>query len=214
MIDDQLLLFTGIAFLLAVTPGADTLLVMRSVLASNWKAGVASVLGICTGLLIHALLSAFGLSLILVRSATVFEIVKLGGGCYLFFLGLQAVWQVFRSQSVSGAVERTQGRNNHQEAVKQFFISGFLTNLLNPKVALFYLAFLPQFIHSTDTPLLKSAVLGGIHLFFCMANRRGYFCRTTQAIAGTPKNQKHIGSGNRYSPNKLRGETCPRTQVD
>lgn len=166
MIDDQLLIFAGIAFFLAITPGADTILVMRSVLTSNWQAGIATNLGICSGLLTHALFSALGLSLVLVRSATAFEIVKLVGSCYLIFLGIQTIWQALKGKSILMPIKTTRGKSKGRKTVKQYFISGLFTNLLNPKVALFYLAFLPQFIEPADTTMFKSVLLGGIHLFF------------------------------------------------
>lgn len=166
MLDNQLLMFVGIAFFLAITPGADTMLVMRSVLTSTWRAGIATNLGICLGLLAHALFSTLGLSLILVRSATIFEIVKLMGGCYLIFLGVQAIWQAFKSKSTLIQIEALHGKPKRQKTARQFFITGFVTNLLNPKVALFYLAFIPQFISPADAPLFKAILLGSIHLFF------------------------------------------------
>jgi threonine/homoserine/homoserine lactone efflux protein len=166
MIDSQLLAFAGLAFIIAITPGADTMLVMRSVLASNRQAGIVTTIGICAGLLVHALLSALGLSLILVRSATAFEIFKLVGGCYLIFLGLQSAWQAFQKNSSIEEKEAEPSQSIGNKSTKQFFMSGLLTNLLNPKVALFYLAFLPQFIRPTDSLLLKSVKLSSIHLSF------------------------------------------------
>jgi threonine/homoserine/homoserine lactone efflux protein len=166
MIDNQLLAFAGLAFVITITPGADTMLVMRSVLASNRQAGIVTTIGICTGLLVHAFFSALGLSLILVRSATAFEIVKLVGGCYLIFLGSQSAWQAFQKNSSIEAKEAEPSKSIGNKSTKQFFMSGLLTNLLNPKVALFYLAFLPQFIRPTDSLLLKSVKLGSIHLSF------------------------------------------------
>ena len=88
MLDSSVLAFTGIALLLTITPGPDTMLVMRSVVARGQRAGLLTTIGICSGLFIHASLSAVGLSVILVRSAAAFEIVKLGGAAYLLFLGL------------------------------------------------------------------------------------------------------------------------------
>ncbi len=79
MLDAHVLAFVGVATLLTITPGADTLLVLRSVLARGQKAGLLAAFGICSGLFVHAALSALGLSLIVVRSATAFEAVKLVG---------------------------------------------------------------------------------------------------------------------------------------
>jgi threonine/homoserine/homoserine lactone efflux protein len=87
MFDTQVLAFIGVAFVLTITPGADTMLVLRSVIARGQRAGLLAMLGICSGLFIHATLSALGLSLILVQSGTVFEVVKLLGAAYLIFFG-------------------------------------------------------------------------------------------------------------------------------
>ena len=161
MIDNQVLAFTGIAAILTVTPGADTMLVMRSVFARGQRAGLLTSLGICSGLFFHATLSALGLSLILVRSATAFEIVKLMGALYLVYLGGQSLWRAFRHDARKLSTdERTV---NKKKEWWQSFLEGLLTNVLNPKVAIFYLAFLPQFINPSDPVLAKSLLLAGIH---------------------------------------------------
>lgn len=158
MFDSQVLAFTGIAALLTITPGSDTMLVIRSALARGQRVGFLTVLGICCGLFIHATLSALGLSIILVKSATVFEIVKLAGAAYLIVLGLQSIWGALRSQT-RPTVEETVRPARSRRA----FIEGLLNNVLNPKVALFYLAFLPQFIGPGDPVLAKSLLLATIH---------------------------------------------------
>lgn len=170
MIDSQLLTFVGIAFILAITPGADTMLVMRNALSNNKHAGVITTFGICAGLIVHAALSALGLSIILVRSATAFEVIKLIGGGYLIFLGLQSIVKAFKEPKIHipGDIKHDQGLQK-TNFVRHFFMQGLLTNVLNPKVALFYLAFLPQFIQPTDSVLLKSVTLGSIHLFLSCA---------------------------------------------
>ena len=162
MIDPQVLAFTGIAAILTVTPAADTMLVMRNVLSRGQRAGLLTTLGICCGLFFHAALSALGLSFILLRSAAAFEAVKLAGACYLMFLGGQTLWRAWRhgAKTLSGdggiPTKRRAGR-------LRSFTEGLLTNVLNPKVAIFYLAFLPQFIGSGDPVLAKSVVLACIH---------------------------------------------------
>lgn len=162
MIDNQVLAFTGIAAILTVTPGADTLLVIRSVLARGQRAGLLTTLGICSGLFFHATLSALGLSLILVRSATVFEIVKLMGACYLIYLGGQSLWRAVR-RGASKLSDNGEMVARQKKEWWQSFFEGLLTNVLNPKVAIFYLAFLPQFISPDDAALAKSLLLAGIH---------------------------------------------------
>ena len=161
MVDNQVLAFTGIAALLTITPGADTMLVMRSVFARGQRAGLSTSLGICSGLFFHATLSALGLSLILVRSATAFEVVKLIGALYLIYLGSQSLWRAFGY--FASKVTAGEAINKQKKEWWRSFLEGLLTNVLNPKVAIFYLAFLPQFISPGDPVLAKSLLLAGIH---------------------------------------------------
>lgn len=162
MFDAHALAFTGIALLLTITPGADTMLVVRNVLARGPRAGLLTTLGVCCGLFVHATLSALGLSLILVRSAAAFEAVKLLGSAYLIFLGLQSIWRALHHRSQLG--DATAGPvQSMARPARRAFLEGLLTNVLNPKVAIFYLAFLPQFIGPGDPVLLKSVLLAGIH---------------------------------------------------
>lgn len=155
--DSQVLAFTGIAALLTLTPGSDTMLVLRSALLRGRRAGLLTVLGICCGLFIHATLSALGLSVVLVRSARAFEIVKLTGACYLVYLGAQSLWSAARGPGVE------KEREASPVSGRRAFAEGLLNNVLNPKVAVFYLAFLPQFIGPRDPVLAKSLLLAGIH---------------------------------------------------
>ena len=163
MFDSSMLTFTAIALLLTITPGADTMLVMRSVVARGQRAGLLTTIGICCGLFVHASLSAVGLSVILVRSAATFELVKVVGAAYLIFLGVQSLWRVMHHQS-RGADDAPLERGHGTARTKRRpFLEGLLTNVLNPKVAVFYLAFLPQFIRPGDPVLLKSVFLASIH---------------------------------------------------
>ncbi len=163
MFDSQMVAFTGIALLLTITPGADTMLVIRSVVARGPRAGLLTTFGICCGLFIHATLSAIGLSVILVRSATAFEVVKFVGATYLIVLGVQSIWRAIRHHSEVGETARSDHGPALMTTKRRAFLEGLLTNVLNPKVAVFYLAFLPQFITPDDPVLLKSVVLAGIH---------------------------------------------------
>lgn len=163
-IDSQVLAFAVIAGLLTLTPGADTMLVIRNVLTGGRRAGLLTTVGACCGLFIHATLSGVGLSLILVRSATAFEIVKLLGASYLFWLGIRSLRQAVRrgpghegeagSDGAGGARSSGGGRS---------FVEGLLSNVLNPKVAVFYLALLPQFITAGEWVFGKSMLLAAIH---------------------------------------------------
>jgi RhtB (resistance to homoserine/threonine) family protein len=165
MFDSQLLAFTGIVALLTLTPGADTMLVVRSVLSRGWKAGILTTLGISTGLFVHATLSALGLSLILMRSAAVFEIVKLAGAGYLLYLGGSSIWRTLRSRpDRESLIPNDVSANDHPVEGWRSFGDGLITNILNPKVVVFYLAFLPQFIDPGDPVLATSIALTSIHV--------------------------------------------------
>jgi len=139
------------------------MLVMGSVLARGQRAGLLTTVGICTGCLAHAALSALGLSLILMRSALAFDVVKLVGAGYLVYLGVQSLRQAWRSESGVMELETERSATTQRSAFSTPFVIGLLTNLLNPKVAIFYLAFLPQFIRPGDPVLAKSLLLALLH---------------------------------------------------
>jgi RhtB (resistance to homoserine/threonine) family protein len=160
IIDHQIIAFAGIAALLTITPGQDTVLVIRNVMAQGQRAGLLTTFGICCGLFVHATLSAVGLSLILLKSATAFEVVKLLGAAYLIWLGARSLRQALRgsNRTFEKSIQKQRSANGWP-----CFVQGFLTNILNPKVAVFYLAFLPQFIGPGDWVFGKSMLLALIH---------------------------------------------------
>src|SRR5215470_1011467 len=106
MLNTQLLTFVGIATLLTITPGVDTMLVIRNVLMRGRGAGLLTATGICSALFCHATLSALGLSIILVHSAALYEMVKLLGACYLCFLGCRSLWHTFHAPKKGGIVSK------------------------------------------------------------------------------------------------------------
>lgn len=136
--DFALFLTTGI--LLNLTPGPDTVYILGRSIAQGRRAGVASALGICVGSIFHTGAAALGLSAFLATSAWAFTAVKLAGAAYLIFLGLRALLARNHDLSVPAHFIR--------KGAAAAFRQGILTNILNPKVALFFLAFLPQFIDS------------------------------------------------------------------
>ncbi|MEA2661796.1 MAG: hypothetical protein QOH08_1368 [Chloroflexota bacterium] len=159
MIDPSLAAFVGIAALLTILPGVDMALVAKVTLQDGKRAAFFTSLGIASGLPVHATASALGLSVILSTSATAFTVVKIAGALYLAYLGVQTFRHSFRRGS-PGAGPARPGRTRPGHAFGQ----GFLNNVLNPKVALFYLTFLPQFINPGDNVLLRSLFLAGIHV--------------------------------------------------
>jgi threonine/homoserine/homoserine lactone efflux protein len=161
--DPQLWAFLLVATLLAVTPGADTLLVARNVLGRGRTAGLATIAGIAAGCVVHAALSAIGVSLILVRSAEAFQALKWGGAAYLIILGVQSIrgwWRVDAPAPKAAAADLAPTGSRRLRS----FLEGLLTNVLNPKVGLFYLAFLPQFIRPDAPVLARSLLLTGLHI--------------------------------------------------
>ena len=156
------IVFTGIAALLAITPGSDTALVTRNLIARGASAAMATVAGISLGCAVHAIASALGLFAILAHSAELYRAVKLIGAAYLVYLGLQSLYSWWRQiETAPAASPAGTGRRS--------FAEGLLTNLSNPKVALFYITFLPQFIHPTDPPVRKALLLAAIHLMLGVA---------------------------------------------
>ena len=130
------------------------MLVVKNGIRSGRPAGLATTFGILGGTLLHAVISALGLSIVLAQSATLFQFIKLLGALYLVWLGLQALRQL---------PEPRTDENLTKLAIWTAFQEGLITNLLNPKVAIFYLAFLPQFVSPEDPVLAKSLLLAGIH---------------------------------------------------
>jgi RhtB (resistance to homoserine/threonine) family protein len=151
-----MLTFVVAAALLTLSPGPDTMLVLRNTLRGGRGDGLRTTIGISAGLVVHATLSALGLSLILVRSAAAFDIVKLVGAGYLAWLGIQSLRAALAGQAPPSAGTAPTDRRPFRE--------GLLTNVLNPKVAVFYLAFLPQFIAPGDPVFLRSFLLAAIHM--------------------------------------------------
>mgnify|MGYP001050177722 CR=1 FL=1 len=150
--------FVAAAIILNLTPGADTLYILTRSIAQGSRAGLVSVAGIMSGCVVHVLAAAFGLSLILTTSATAFFLVKWAGAIYLIFLGVRAL------TTRAPAFETQNSRFSNKDLVT-IYRQGMITNILNPKVALFFLSFLPQFINpaNADGPL-PFLVLGGTFL--------------------------------------------------
>ena len=159
LFDPQVIAFTLVAALLTVSPGADTFLVVRNTLRGGREDGWATVAGICFGLFVHALLSALGVSALLAHSAAAFFALKIAGAFYLAWLGIQSL----RAAARGSAGAEPAGVPEARVPAARSFREGFLTNLLNPKVIVFYLALLPQFLSPGDAVLAKSLLLTAIH---------------------------------------------------
>ena len=146
-------LFLAAGILLNLTPGPDTVYILGRSIAQGRKAGIASALGICVGSIFHSCAAALGLSAILPTSAVAFAAIKLLGGAYLIFLGIKMLLDRRRQLSLPS--------NFRRRTTIAAFRQGVFTNVLNPKVALFFLAFLPQFIDpASNMKLLAFLALG------------------------------------------------------
>ena len=157
----DLALFIISGFLLNLTPGPDSILIMSKSAANGWRAGSVAAFGVCTGCYVHVFAAALGLSAILASSVTAFTIVKLIGAAYLVYMGLSALFSRSKAKA-----EQSSKKREMQLSHKSIFIQGFLSNALNPKVALFFLAFVPQFIdHDASNKALAFLVLGSIFIF-------------------------------------------------
>jgi threonine/homoserine/homoserine lactone efflux protein len=155
---EHLGLFILTGLLLNITPGQDTLYIVGRSMSQGRRAGVLSVLGISSGSVIHTLAAAFGLSAILATSAQAFLIVKLAGAAYLTYLGVRMILE-----RAPGAADV--GRFEH-ESPWAIYRAGLLTNVLNPKVALFFMALLPQFVSAgAESRVLTFLFLGAVFIF-------------------------------------------------
>lgn len=156
--DTSILAFTLAALLLTLSPGPDTFLVIGSTVQGGVRAGLAAVAGIISGGVFHAALFAFGIARVLVYSPALFTAVKIAGALYLIWLGLGAL----RSAATPRADSVVPAELPRAD-LRRRYLQGLLSNALNPKIAVFYLAFLPQFLQPGDPIALKSAGLIGIH---------------------------------------------------
>lgn len=174
-------LYFATALLLVLTPGQDTFFILGRSLSSGRSAGVAAALGISAGSTIHTLAAALGLSALLATSPSAFRVVKFAGAAYLVYIGVRALLSRGSGVPVADAASDSDGRGTA-------FRQGILTNLLNPKVALFFLALVPQFIEPDSAhKVLAFLALGfthvGLGVIWCVvlaiaaARLRGAFLR-------------------------------------
>ena len=151
--------FVVVASLLVMSPGPNGVLVARTVPTSGRAAGFANVLGFVAAFYIHGALSILGISVILVQSAQAFFIVKMLGAAYLCWLGIKALRDAWRGNNEMDTVEPAK----HRRTLRTAFVEGLLTNALNPKVSMFYLAAFPQFITTGEGAIGSAFVLVLLH---------------------------------------------------
>lgn len=168
-------LFCGAVVLLNLTPGPDTAFIVGQSVTRGRRAGLMAVLGISLGCVVHTLALALGLSALIAASANAFMLIKIVGAAYLIYLGVRMIIATLRVKSApdavmteSAAIETASlrmpiDRGTTRISARRTFAQGFVTNVLNPKVVLFFLSFFPQFV-STDstTKGFAFAALGGV----------------------------------------------------
>ncbi|WP_031506995.1 LysE family translocator [Streptomyces megasporus] len=151
--DTHLVAFTGVAAGMVALPGADFTVVVRNALDSR-RAGLAAALGVAGGLLVHTALAVAGVAAILVAVPALLQALRLAGGAYLLYLGVRAL---------AGALRAPAGRaGSEPRATARGLREGFLTNVLNPKAPVLFLALLPQFVPDGQPVLPRTALLAGL----------------------------------------------------
>ncbi len=152
----QLLMFIAAGWLLNLTPGPDVLYIVSTALKSGVRAGIVAALGIVSGCFVHVFAAALGVGALLATSATAFTVLKWVGAAYLMWMGVKLLWAKGGSSVVPAVAA-------HEPADQgRIFRQGFLTNVLNPKVALFFLAFVPQFIAPGSPDKVTAFLLLGL----------------------------------------------------
>lgn len=149
-----LLLFAGACFVLFVTPGPDMSLFLAKTLQGGRMAGMAAMLGAMTGSCLHTLLAALGLSAVLAASETAFTVLKLVGGLYLAWMALDAIR--------NGSALSLDARGPAKATLRRTYALGVGINLTNPKVILFFVTFLPQFVAAADPAAAQKLVFLGL----------------------------------------------------
>ncbi|WCH49373.1 LysE family translocator [Lysinibacillus sp. OF-1] len=145
--------FLGAAIILTIMPGPDNLFVLAQSITQDKKAGIATSLGLCTGLLVHISAAVLGISAIIYQSTIIFSIVKFAGAAYLLYLA----WQSFRAKGDPFTLQQ----QNTQTYIT-LYKKGILMNILNPKVSLFFLALLPQFVNPAQGHVAFQMLILGI----------------------------------------------------
>jgi threonine/homoserine/homoserine lactone efflux protein len=190
----ELWLFIVSGLLLNVTPGPDTAYIIGRSVQLGWRGGAVAALGICCGCLVHVFGAAVGLSALLMASSAAFAVVKIAGAAYLLFSGVQMLLSRPRP-----AVETATDAGG--TSLRRVFWQGALTNVLNPKVALFFLAFLPQFV-AVDSLHKTLAFLALGLIFICSGT---LWCFGVAAFAARAAGRIRQSAGAMVWVNRLLG---------
>ncbi|MEA3117125.1 MAG: hypothetical protein QOI13_395 [Paraburkholderia sp.] len=188
-------LFVAAVFLLNVTPGPDTAYIVGRSVAQGRGGGLMSALGISAGCCVHTLACAFGLTALIAASAAAFTVIKFGGAIYLIYLGIRLVFAAPPKTS-GGGCPRQARAPAAKKPLRQLFVQGFWTNVLNPKVVLFFVSFFPQFVTGeSDHKALAFLLLGAV--FIAMSTVWNSFVAwiagsVTERLGGKPAVRKWL----------------------
>ncbi|MEZ6853957.1 LysE family translocator [Halodesulfovibrio aestuarii] len=166
MIPDNFGEFLIAITILAMIPGADTMMVIRNSIRGGFTDGAITSVGICSGLFFHATISGCGLALILYQSAQLYHFIKIIGAFYIVWLGFQNLWDAKKRYSSAKGIEEISARSETLRITRSLR-EGVLSNVLNPKTAVFYITFMPQFMSSGSNPITQIFFLTSIH--FCIS---------------------------------------------
>jgi RhtB (resistance to homoserine/threonine) family protein len=180
-------LFIITCVFLIILPGPDTAIMTKNTLTVGKQGGFKTMIGICCALSIHTLTAIVGLSAIIAKSALLFSIFKYIGAVYLIYLGIKSLWTL-RNQETTETVVKIKYKNTSS------FKQGFLTNLLNPKIAVFFLTFLPQFVNPGSHTFMPFLILGMTYIVLTIVWYLFYIYLLNQisAFMKKPKTQKVI----------------------
>ena len=149
-------LFVLMCIFLILLPGPDTAIATKNTVTIGKLGGLKTALGTCCALLIHTSAAVLGLSAIIVKSALLFSVFKYVGAVYLIYMGVKTLWSIKKKEEAVSAEMNTKSQFVNTSCFKQ----GFLTNILNPKVAVFFLTFLPQFVNPGSNSFLPFLIMG------------------------------------------------------
>ena len=171
----NLISFAAAAVVVVLLPGPDTLVVVRGMVRGGTRGGITTSLGVLCGLLVWVAAAAFGLAALLQASEVGYEVLKIAGACYLVWMGVQSLLSLRQTASELTAPESTR-----QGLMRPGFVSGFLTDILNPKVGVFFVSFLPGFVPTGYPVGWTTLVLGGIFIVLT-----AFYCAGLVAASGT-----------------------------
>lgn len=179
---NEIAAFTLVALLLVMSPGPNAVLIVKTLSTQGRGASLLNILGLCTATFFHGALSVLGLSAIILQSAELFLLIKIIGALYLFYLGIKAIHSSFRAPKTDGLIANTGAPIVPKRALGNF-TEGFLTQLLNPKVSMFYLAAFPQFIDFQQASYAHAVLLVSIHALIILC----WFTSMTEVLGRMKK---------------------------